>query len=67
MSEESRFVRTEPGAYHAFYAAVVAALRGDAPPPVAADDAVAGLAVLEAARRSAAEGRVVTLTEERAG
>jgi predicted dehydrogenase len=54
-------VRTEAGAYQRYYAGVVAALRDDAPRPVAPEDAVAGLEVIEAARRSAAERRVVTL------
>ncbi len=42
---------------------VAAAVRDGAPPPVDPDDAVAGLVVLEAAYRSAAEGRVVRLAE----
>jgi predicted dehydrogenase len=37
------------------------AIRDRAEPPVAAADAIAGLDVLEAAVRSAAERRVVTL------
>ena len=40
---------------------MVAALRARAAPPVDPADAVAGLEVIEAARRSAAEGRVVEL------
>jgi len=36
-------------------------LRDRAPPPVAPEDAVAGLEIVEAAQRSAAEGRVVSL------
>jgi predicted dehydrogenase len=39
---------------------VAAALRGG-PPPVLAQDAVAALRVIDAARASAAEGRVVRL------
>jgi len=54
-------VPSERGAYERFYAGVVAAVRGGAAPPVDPADAVAGLAILEAARRSAAEGRVVRL------
>jgi predicted dehydrogenase len=50
-----------PGDYPAFYAGVVHALRDGGPAPVDPRDAVAALAVLEAARRSAAEGRTVTL------
>lgn len=56
-----RPVPTEPGAYAQFYAGTLAAVRREAAPPVAAEDAVAGLAVLEAARRSATERRVVRL------
>ncbi|MDF5758124.1 Gfo/Idh/MocA family oxidoreductase [Spongiactinospora sp. TRM90649] len=59
--DESRRVPTEPGAYLAFYEGVVAALREGAAPPVDPADAVAALAVLEAARASAAGRKVVTL------
>lgn len=54
-------VRSEPGAYQHFYRELVAMLRGESPPPVAAEDALAGLEIIEAAQRSAAERRVVTL------
>ncbi len=54
-------VRSEPGAYQHFYSGLVAMLRDRAPPPVAPEDAVAGLEIVEAAQRSAAEGRVVSL------
>jgi predicted dehydrogenase len=50
-------VRTQPGAYQDFYAAVAGGL---APVPVA--DAVAGLEVVEAAFESARTGDVVSLT-----
>lgn len=56
-----RAVPTEPGAYQRFYEGLVAALRDGAPPPVDPDDAVAGLEILEAAQRSAADRRVVEL------
>jgi predicted dehydrogenase len=59
--EEWSDVRTEPGAYREFYRGMAAALREGAPPPVDPADSVAGLEVLEAAKRSAAEGRVVAL------
>jgi predicted dehydrogenase len=59
--EDLRPVRTEPGAYQRFYEGVVAAVRGGAPPPVEAADAVAALEVIEAARLSQAEGRSVEL------
>jgi scyllo-inositol 2-dehydrogenase (NADP+) len=54
-------VRTERGAYPEFYARLAAALRQDGPPPVDPADAVAGLEVIEAARRSAAERAVIAL------
>jgi predicted dehydrogenase len=56
-----------PGDYPAFYAGVVAALREGAPAPVDPRDAVAALTVLQAARRSAAEGRTVPLPVPDAG
>lgn len=49
-----RPVATEPGCYSEFYDGVVAALRDGAPPPVDPADSVAGLRVIEAARRSSA-------------
>ena len=58
-------VPTPPGDYPAYYAGVAAALREGTAPPVTAREAVAVLQVLEAARRSAREGRTVSL-EERA-
>ena len=51
-------VPTVPGDYPRFYAGLAAALRGEGPPPVDPADAIAALEVLEAARRSAASGRV---------
>jgi predicted dehydrogenase len=56
-----RAVPTERGDYGRFYAGVVAAIRDGAPPPVDPSDAVAGLAIIEAAIRSAAEHRVVAI------
>jgi predicted dehydrogenase len=53
-------VETEPGAYEAFYAGLVPALRGEAPAPVDPLDAVAVLEVLEAAGRSAETRTSVT-------
>jgi scyllo-inositol 2-dehydrogenase (NADP+) len=61
--EQVEVVPTLPGAYEDFYAGVVAALAGDAPPPVDPWDAVAVLEVIEAARRSAADHLVVRLTQ----
>jgi predicted dehydrogenase len=51
-------VRTEPGRYPDFYSGVLAALRDGAPPPVDPADAVAGLEIIEAARRSAEHASV---------
>ena len=54
-----RKVRTEPGDYLAFYAGVAATVRGEAPPPVSAEDAIAGLDILDAALVSARQGCAV--------
>jgi scyllo-inositol 2-dehydrogenase (NADP+) len=59
--DDARSVPTEPGDYPRFYAGLVAALRDGIAPPVAPEETIAGLEVLEAARRSATEGRSVTL------
>jgi len=58
-------VPTLPGDYPAFYAGVAAAIRGDAPPPVPVDEAIAMLDVINAAQRSARERRVVELAPAR--
>jgi predicted dehydrogenase len=55
-------VPTERGRWDAYYPAFAAAVRGEAPVPVDPRDAVASLDVLEAARVSAAQGRVIELT-----
>jgi predicted dehydrogenase len=54
-------VPTVPGAWHTFYPAFAAAVRGTGAVPVDPWDAVASLTVLDAARRSAAEGVVIQL------
>ncbi|MFI5616864.1 Gfo/Idh/MocA family oxidoreductase [Streptomyces sp. NPDC051567] len=54
-------VRTVPGDYPAYYAAVAAALREGGPAPVTAWEAAHCLDVLEAARRSSRDGVTVTL------
>jgi predicted dehydrogenase len=54
-------VPTRPGAYPDFYEGVRRALREGGPAPVDPLDAVAGLRVIEAARASAEQGRVVEL------
>jgi predicted dehydrogenase len=58
---DQQVVRTEPGAYLDFYRGVATALREGAEPPVDPESAVGVLAVLEAARLSAAQGIVVHL------
>ena len=52
---------TLDGRYADYYAGIAQALRGEGPAPVDPSDAVAALKVIEAARISADEGRVVTL------
>lgn len=59
--ETAEPVPRAPGDWGDFYPAVVDMLRESAPPPIDPDEALAGLAVLEAARRSAREGAVVIL------
>ncbi|OEJ32128.1 Gfo/Idh/MocA family oxidoreductase [Streptomyces subrutilus] len=54
-------VRTAPGDYPAYYAAVAAALRDGGPAPVTAYEAAHCLEVLEAARTSSRDGVVVEL------
>ena len=60
--DDVRRVPTEPGAYERFYEGVVPWLRGEAPPPVDPEDAVATATVVDAARESARRGRVVELS-----
>ena len=57
-------VPTQPGAYRRFYEGLVDALRAVAPVPVDPHDAVATLAVIEAAQRSAAEQRVIAIQND---
>lgn len=54
-------VPSEQGRYHDYYTAFARAVRDGTPPPVTAEDAVRTLAVLDAARTSASEGRSVEL------
>ena len=58
---QTRRVPTERGNYGTFYAGVASAIRGAGPPPVDVADAIAMLRVIEAARTSATEIRVVRL------
>ncbi|MEU2351231.1 Gfo/Idh/MocA family oxidoreductase [Modestobacter sp. NPDC049651] len=57
--DEAEVVPTLPGAWSEFYPAFARAVRGEGPVPVDPADAVATATVLDAARRSATEGRVV--------
>jgi predicted dehydrogenase len=59
--DESESVPTLNGAWDTYYPAFAAAVRGDGDVPVPARDAVATATVLDAARRSATDGGVVTL------
>jgi predicted dehydrogenase len=59
--DEGEVVPTLPGAWSTFYPAFAAAVRGLGPVPVDPRDAGATASVLDAARRSATEGGVVTL------
>jgi predicted dehydrogenase len=52
-------VPTEPGDYRRFYQGMAASLIEGTPPPVRPSEAILGLEVLDGARQSAAEGRVV--------
>lgn len=61
VGTDVRPVRTERGNYRRFYELTVPWLRDRAPPPVNPDDAVMVLELIEAARTSSAEGRVVVL------
>lgn len=56
-------VPSEQGRYHAFYEAFERAVRTGSPLPVTAEEAIQTLAVLDAARTSAAEGRTILLSE----
>jgi predicted dehydrogenase len=58
-----RRVPSAKGAYQDYYSAVARALRTGGPLPVTADDAVAVTELLDAARTSALEHRVVTLID----
>jgi scyllo-inositol 2-dehydrogenase (NADP+) len=54
-------VPTKRGDYLAFYAGVAAAILDGAPPPVSAQEARGGLALISLARRAAAEGRTLAV------
>jgi predicted dehydrogenase len=59
--DSAETIQTDAGAYPVFYAAVAAALADGTPPPVDPNDSVTGLAIIEAARRSATERLVIPL------
>jgi scyllo-inositol 2-dehydrogenase (NADP+) len=61
LGEGPHPIPTDRGDYLRFYVELAAALRGDAPVPVAPGDAVAVLRILEAARSSAATGETFAL------
>src|SRR6266540_339578 len=61
VGEDVETVPTEVGRYQDFYAQVRDALRGEAEFPVDPASAVAALRVIEAARQSSVDGRIVTL------
>jgi scyllo-inositol 2-dehydrogenase (NADP+) len=56
-----RRIPTAPGGYQRFYEGIVLTLRESAPPPVDPDEVVAGLEVLDAARESARQQRMIRL------
>lgn len=58
-------VPTQAGAHHAYYRGLREALVHGAPPPVTAEEAVDVMRVIEAAQRSAAEGRVIAFPSHR--
>ena len=51
------FVAMQPGAHQAYFAAIAAAIRGDAPNPVPPEEALAVMELIELGIRSAAERR----------
>jgi scyllo-inositol 2-dehydrogenase (NADP+) len=59
--DDARPLRTEPGNYLKFYEGVEKAIRTGAEPPVTTEQGIAMMDVLDAARLSAKDGRVVEL------
>ena len=57
----AEIIPAEQGRYHDYYEAFAAAVRDGTPPPVTAEQGARTLAVLDAARQSALEGRSITL------
>lgn len=62
--DTARQVPTERGRWDTFYPAFAEAVRGNGPLPVDAADAIASMRVLDAARTSAAQGRVVAVERQ---
>jgi predicted dehydrogenase len=62
VGDDASAVATEPGAYQEFYAGVARALRGEAELPVDPRDSIEGLRIIDAARRSHEERRVIELS-----
>jgi predicted dehydrogenase len=60
-------VPSERGAYQDYYAQFAAATRGEAPFPVPVEEGIRTIEVLDAARVSALEGRVVEITSSERG
>ncbi|NJL93991.1 MAG: hypothetical protein HC915_09795 [Anaerolineae bacterium] len=52
-------LETLPGDYRHYYRLVAAAIRGEAPPPVTLPEVIQQLHILEAARQSTRENRVI--------
>jgi predicted dehydrogenase len=59
--DDVRVQRSEPGNYLEFYRGVAAAIRDGAAPPVTTEQGIAMMELLDAARLSASEKRVVEL------
>ena len=62
--DTARQVPTERGRWDTFYPAFAEAVRGNGPLPVDAADAIASMRVIDAARTSAAQGRVVAVERQ---
>lgn len=54
-------IPSEQGRYHDYYSAFAACVRDGTPPPVTAETGARTLAILDAARQSAAEGRSISI------
>jgi len=60
-TDGSNKVPSEQGRYHDYYTAFAAAVRDGTRPPVTAEEGARTIAVLDAARESAAKGKTITL------